>query len=236
MERAGVHQGHRQVVVCSPFKALHDFEVRSHRIRQALQGLAKLQAQASRQQLDSQAITERAGWILVGAKCRRYFRLQVEPGQLHYRLNRSVYRTQRRHDGVLVLETNHPTLGPAEIVESYRQEQEVERAFQTLKSLIRLRPVYHHRQRRVETHIFICFLAYLLAKVLEQRLRAAGLSHSVSHALSILKRLEAVEQTWQGATTVLQLTKPDAEVMTLLDALGIQLPKPLLAVSPRLAA
>ena len=35
-------------------------------------------------------------------------------------------------------------------------------------------PVYHYRDRRVETHIFIWFLAYLLAKVVEQRLRAAA--------------------------------------------------------------
>jgi hypothetical protein len=86
----------------------------------------------------------------------------------------------------LVLETNHPDLSGAEVVQSYRQLMEVERAFRVLKSQVKVRPVYHHRDRRVETHIFICFLAYLLAKVLEQGLRAAGLTITIAHALETL--------------------------------------------------
>jgi transposase len=43
------------------------------------------------------------------------------------------------------------------------------------KSLVKVRPVYHQCDRRAETHIFICFLAYLVAKTVE--LRAAGLPH-----------------------------------------------------------
>jgi hypothetical protein len=85
-----------------------------------------------------------------------------------------------------VLETNHPDLSGAEVVQSYRQLMEVERAFRVLKSQVKVRPVYHHRDRRVETHIFICFLAYLLAKVLEQGLRAAGLTITIAHALETL--------------------------------------------------
>lgn len=229
-----VHAGPREVVVYSPFKALHDFEVRSRRIRTALQQLGQLQRQAA--DLDAQTLTERAVRILVKAKCRHYFQLTVGAGQLRFHLHRAYYRTQRRHDGVLVLETNHPAMTAAEIVEAYRQEQEVERVFRLLKSLLRMRPIYHHRQRRVETHIFICFLAVLLAKLLELRLRAAGSSHSAAHALAILRRLQAVEQTWQGSTTVVQLTKPDPELLALLEALGVKPPGRVLAVSRRVAA
>ncbi len=70
---------------------------------------------------------------------------------------------------------------------------EVERAFRVLKSLIEVRPIYHHRDHRAETSIFMWFLGYLLAKVLEQR--AAGLTIPMTHALETVKRLQAVEHT-----------------------------------------
>src|SRR5262249_24100630 len=73
-------------------------------------------------------------------------------------------------------ETNHPDLTTEEVVASYRQLMQVEHAFRILKSLVKLRPIYHYRDRRVETHVFICFLAYLMAKLIEQRLRRAGAS------------------------------------------------------------
>ena len=188
--------GLRHVVVYSAFKARHDFEVRDRRLRRALDDLRRLQAQAGREKLSARRIIERTTKILSQHKCARYLTYEASPGMLTFRVDRAEYRQQRRHDGIFVLETNHPDLGTAEVVQSYRQLMEVERAFRVLKSLVKVRPVYHHRDRRVETHIFVCFLAYLLAKVLEQRLRAAGLTVSVAHALETLKRLQAVEHTW----------------------------------------
>ena len=100
-----------------------------------------------------------------------------------------------------------------------------------LDPLVKVRPVYHHRDHRVETHIFICFLAYLLAKVLEQRLRQAGLTLSVAHALETLKRLQAVEHTWEDQAVVVKATKPDAQVARILTALGLRIDNPVLHVS-----
>jgi transposase len=117
------------------------------------------------------------------------------------------------------------------VVQSYRQLMEVERAFRVLKSLVKVRPVYHYRDRRVETHIFVCLLAYLLAKVLEQRLRAARLTISIAHALETLKQLKAVEHTWENQAVVVKATKPDAEVAAILQALGIRLPNSVLSVT-----
>ena len=223
--------GLRHVVVYSAFKARHDFEVRDRRLRRALDDLRRLQAQAGREKLSARRIIERTTKILSQHKCARYLTYEASPGMLTFRVDRAEYRQQRRHDGIFVLETNHPDLGTAEVVQSYRQLMEVERAFRVLKSLVKVRPVYHHRDRRVETHIFVCFLAYLLAKVLEQRLRAAGLTVSVAHALETLKRLQAVEHTWENQALVVQATQPPADVERLLTALGIRLPSPVLRVT-----
>lgn len=223
--------GLRHVVVYSAFKARHDFEVRDRRLRRALEELRRLQVRAERDKLSARRIIERVTKVLTSHKCARYLTYEAAAGQLSFKLDRDQYRQQRRHDGVLVLETNHDTLTTAEIVQSYRQLMEVERAFRTLKSLVKVRPVYHHRDRRVETHIFICFLAYLLAKVLEQHLRQAGITLSVAHALDTLKRLQAVEHTWEGQAVVVKATKPDAEVAKILAALGVRIDNPVLHVA-----
>src|SRR5215831_1555446 len=223
--------GLRHVVVYSAFKARHDFEVRDRRLRRALEELRRLQVQASRDNLSARRIVERVTKILTSHKCARYLTYEAADGQLSFRLDRDQYRQQRRHDGVFVLETNHPTLTTAEVVQSYRQLMEVERAFRVLKSLVKVRPVYHHRDRRVETHIFICFLAYLLAKVLEQRLRQAGLTFSVAHALETLKRLQAVEHTWEDQAVVVKATKPDPEVVKILAAIDLRIDNPVIQVT-----
>ncbi len=234
LREVDVIPGVRHVVVYSAFKAVHDFQVRARRIRRALADLLPLQKRAGR--LKQRRLVERVTRILSEHKCAAYFTYEVADGSLRVRLDRGHYREQRRHDGVFVLETNHPGLSTEEIVSSYRQLMEVERAFRVLKSLIRVRPIYHYRDRRVETHIFICFLAYLLAKVLEQRLRAAGLQQSVAHALDQLSELKTVEHTWQKRALVVRTTRPDPAVKAILDAVGIRQTSPIVSITKTSAA
>jgi len=43
---------------------------------------------------------------------------------------------------------------------------EAEAAFRIHKSDLRIRPIWHQKQERVEAHILVCFLAYVLWKTL----------------------------------------------------------------------
>lgn len=224
-------EGVRHIVVYSAFKAVHDFQVRARRIRRALPELKELRARAAKEGLSVRRITERATRILTAHKCARYFAYTVEAGRFEFAIDRDEYAQQRRHDGVFVLETNHPDLGTAEVVASYRQLIEVERAFRVLKSVLELRPIYHHRDRRVEAHVFVCFLAFLIAKLIEQRLRRAGLSHSIQHALEVLGRLKAVEHTWEQEAVVVKTTRPDDQLLALLKAVGVTLDSPIVSVT-----
>lgn len=73
------------------------------------------------------------------------------------------------------------------------------------ESLLKLRPIYHwreRRERRVKVHIFSpSFLAFLLAKSLELKLRSAGPDSSIERALDALSRLSTTEQLLGGAGT-----------------------------------
>jgi len=49
----------------------------------------------------------------------------------------------------------------ADVVRNYKQLSNVERAFRSFKGIdLKVRPIYHHLEDRVPTHIFLCMLAY----------------------------------------------------------------------------
>jgi len=67
-------------------------------------------------------------------------------------------------------------LSPSEMVKLYFDKDLVEKAFQSLKGVVRLRPIRHWLYNRVIAHVFICYLAYLLLSLLKIRLKKLGLS------------------------------------------------------------
>jgi len=231
-----IEPGHRHLVIYSALRAEHDFEVRERRLERALEALNRLRGRAPKEKLSAKALVERATRILVESKVAKYFSYTAERGFFSFWLRRDLYRQERREDGFFVLKTNHLEMRPEEILASYVQLQEVERAFRVVKSLLKLRLIYHWRQRRVETHIFITFLAFLVAKTLELKLRAAGLELSLTRALDQLSRLTATEHTWEEQAMVVQASQPDREVEAILGALGISLHNPVLRVTPAPAA
>ena len=68
------------------------------------------------------------------------------------------------------------SLSTAEMVKLYFDEDLVEKAFQSLKGVVRLRPIRHWLYNRVVAHVFICYLAYLLLSLLKLRLKKLSLS------------------------------------------------------------
>ena len=76
---------------------------------------------------------------------------------------------------------------------AYKDLNEVERGFSHLKNLLELRPVYHHRDERVQAHVFVAALALLLDRALEKSLRAAGSHLSSPFAWQALEMIRCVE-------------------------------------------
>lgn len=67
-------------------------------------------------------------------------------------------------------------LSPTEMVKLYFDKDLVEKAFQSLKGVVRLRPIRHWLYNRVVAHVFICYLAYLLLSLLKLRLKKLEIS------------------------------------------------------------
>ncbi len=76
-----------------------------------------------------------------------------------------------------------------EVVKGYKDLWKIERSFRTIKSFIDIRPVNHRRPDRIEAHVFLCVLSFLLSRLLEKALKDEMTIASISDKLSELKAL-----------------------------------------------
>jgi hypothetical protein len=89
------------------------------------------------------------------------------------------------------LATSCLSLDPWETLHAYRAKDGVEKSFQVFKGPIRVRPIWHRKDNRVQAQVFICFLAYLLWCLQDDRLIGKlAKRYSVQRALEILHRVK----------------------------------------------
>jgi len=86
---------------------------------------------------------------------------ELQDGRL--KIDKAKVKEDSRFDSKFLVETSDDTLSLRDIVFGYKQLNDVEKAFRTLKTNLDLRPNYHSKDQRIRCHIFLCFLALLLA-------------------------------------------------------------------------
>ena len=134
-----------------------------------------------------------------------------------------------RSAGCYVLQTNIPDWKDGDVWRTYIQLTHVEDAFRINKSELDIRPVFHQKEKRVQAHIFVCFLAYVLWKILEGWQTRAQLGNSPRTILEEFTHIQSgdvVLPTTTGEQLRLRcIVKPEKEQKVLLQHLGIDLPK-----------
>ena len=152
----------------------------------------------------------------------------VNAQTFRFRLNRDKLRKVRRQEGQYLLRSNLCSEDPAELWKYYILLVEVEQAFKTLKMDLSVRPIYHKKDKRIEAHIFVAFLAYCLQVTLQQRLKALAPGLTVR---SVLEKFESIQMldvylpTTDGKELLLRrYTQPDKDQLLLLSRLDLHLP------------
>ena len=74
---------------------------------------------------------------------------------------------------------------PEEVISLYRELWVVERAFRISKGTLEMRPIFHFTEKRIESHVCICFVAYKLYKELERVIQMMNLGLSVDAVIDI---------------------------------------------------
>jgi hypothetical protein len=112
---------------------------------------------------------------------------------------------------------------------AYIQLTQAEAAFRIQKDQLKVRPIWHQREDRVQAHILVCFLAFALWKSLEMWQQRAGLGNSPRTILEELARIQShdvvLPTAAHGRIRLRCVTQPDPAQAALLDRLGIVLPK-----------
>ena len=131
-------------------------------------------------------------------------------------------------EGCYLLRSNVMDWNAEELWKAYIQLTEAELAFRIHKSDLSIRPVWHQKEDRVQAHILVCFLAYVLWKMFGAMCRQSGLGDEPRRVLDELGKVRLVDvvmPTQTGATIRKRcITHPTDHQAILLLRLGLSLP------------
>ena len=208
--------------------------IRLRKLRELIQRLKQLQQRKKEISRDQLLVAigqakEQAGRVfgLLDIQCPED--PAVDARAFTFKLRRAKYRTWRRREGRYLLRTNLTETDPKVLWEYYLQLAEVEGAFKLLKDDLQVRPIFHHKESRVEAHIFVAFLAYCLSVTLRGHLRklAGGLTmRAVLEKFGAIQMVEAHFPTTDGRKLIFRrYTQPEKDHKILLAQLKWELPE-----------
>jgi transposase len=156
-----------------------DRAIRDKHEQRLLADLGKLKARVAQGGLVDEAKIYQAIGRLKERYSRvgRYYQITYDKGAgaLDWQLNEDKKKLAELLDGGYLLKTDRKDLSDDEVWKTYSLLTRVEAAFRSMKSPLAERPIFHHLKERVQTHIFLCVLAYHLLVAIEKTLRDAGL-------------------------------------------------------------
>jgi len=132
-------------------------------------------------------------------------------------------------EGCYMLRTNINDWSGEELWKAYMQLTEAEAAFRIHKSDLKIRPIWHQKTERVQAHIMVCFLAYVVWKTLGQMCKVAGLGDEPRRVFEELAKIKAVDVVLPirsgGHIRRRCVSQPSDHQAILLQRLGLNLPK-----------
>ncbi len=157
--------------------------------------------------------------LLLHRSMGRYVK-ELKSGKL--RIDKAKIKQDARLDGKYLLSTSDQHLSAEDIALGYKQLLEVERAFRTLKSTLKLRPVYHSKDERIRSHVLLCWLSLLLVRIAE-----VETDQSWPEICRVMQQQNLVELCGKDGR-VLQHTEPTTHQRKILNKLDIKPPKRIL--------
>lgn len=159
--------------------------------------------------------SKRTGALLSRPRYARYLR-QTRGGAV--KIDRAAVRAEAKLDGKWVVTSNDDTLTAQDLALGYKQLMRVEECWRTMKSGLRMRPVFHWTPHRISAHVSLCVLALLIERIAE--IRAGDTWRTIAAQLDAIK---VVEYERAGAR-VRQTTEVRGAAADLLRKLRVPLP------------
>jgi transposase len=144
-------------------------------------GLRKLEKQIRAGKLTKASINNRG--------YNKYLKLE---GEIKVVIDKNKFKQDQKWDGLKGYITN-TKLKKDEILENYNHLWQIEKAFRTAKTDLKIRPIYHRKRERIEAHICLTFVAYKVYKELERQLKLKNANLSPEKAIEILQSIFQIE-------------------------------------------
>ena len=197
-------------------------------------GLHKIEAALKKRKHDPLVVAQRVGRLLGNnTRAAGLFQVQVEAdrnglARLRWSKSEPWRDWARLSEGCYLLRSNVTDWTPEQLWRAYMQLTEAEDAFHIQKSDLKIRPVWHQKAERVQAHILVCFLAYVLWKTLEAQCCQAGLGDEPRQVFRELSEIAVVDialPTRNGITLRKRcIGQPTQHQLVLLQHLGLRLP------------
>jgi transposase len=116
----------------------------------------------------------RAGKVVNKYKMGKFIIFEGEGENLTYSLDEAKIEQESLFDGCYIIYTDvsPEDMTASEVVENYKKLMQVEQAFRNMKTVrLEIRPVYHKKDDRIKSHVFICMLAYYVMWHMKQKLK-----------------------------------------------------------------
>ena len=118
----------------------------------------------------------------------KYLQMQ---GEVKITIDYDKFRTDATWDGLKGYLTNTDLPGD-QVIESYNNLWKIEKAFRISKTDLKIRPIYHRLRERIEAHICISFVAYVVYKELERALYLASAPLSITKAVKQINKMYGI--------------------------------------------
>jgi hypothetical protein len=151
---------------------------------------------------------------------RGYNKFLQMKGDVALTIDEQKIQQAARWDGLKGYLTN-TDLSADQVIESYGQLWQIEKAFRISKTDLRIRPIFHRKRKRIEAHVLIAFVAYTIYKELERRLREAKIDLSPQRAAELSQTIYALMYQLPGDPTprqqLLRMSYPQQQLHDLLN-------------------
>jgi len=123
---------------------------------------------------------------------RGYNKYLKMDGEIKISIDKEKFNQDGKWDGLKGYITN-TNLSKDEIIDNYGHLWKIEKAFRISKHDLKIRPIYHRLQKRIEAHITINFVAYKVYKELERQLKEKKATISPEKAIEIAKTIYEIK-------------------------------------------
>jgi len=224
------HDGDLLYVLCiSEGRKKKDRAIRQREERCLLSDLRNLEKRIENGRLKNEpAINQAIGRLKERyPRVARYYSIQFneQAGKLIIVEQKDKKEVAEKIDGAYLLKTDRRDLTSEEIWRTYTLLTRAENAFRNIKSPLGERPIFHQKQSRAKTHIFLCVLAYHLLVCVEKMFLDKGIHTSWASIRSALSTHQVVTICLPGKDgrkiKIRKDTKPEKEHREIYDVLGL---------------